>query len=230
MAQLSSLLTRISPMLASKASVPLMLQKLQDTVVDFYDRTNIFVRTLAPIDVVAPTAEYVLTAPANYVIVEVLTAWLDGKRLNAFSEQELDLNWVENDAFRCGSHGSQVNDWRQVSTPRPGGFLMSNETGNLVLAPIPETDYPAGLVVRAAWKPLATVSTIDDVIYNDHYMTLVEGAVGRLQQVPSKPWTDIKAAAIHMGIYDVGVEDAAAEIRRNNRRSDRIAYRTKAYV
>lgn len=232
MAQLFSLYGRISPLLASKASTVLMLQKIQDTVIDFCDRTNVLQKTVPLQDVDAQLAEYPITPPDGLSLVEPLWAILDNRRIDPLSEQELDLHWRDRDMFRCGSHGSKVNDWRSASAPRPGGFYVSVETGNAVLVPIPETAYTGanGLSIRAAWKPLPDVSQIDDAIYNDYFMTLVEGAVARLMLVPSKPWTDMKGAAMHMANYEGGVGGAKASIQRNMRRNDRVAYRTKAVV
>jgi hypothetical protein len=64
------------------------------------------------------------------------------------------------------------------------------------------------LYLDMAWLPLGTMTTVDDVVYNDHRMAVEEYAKYLLLRQPEKAWTDLALSARHMGEYARHMEDA----------------------
>lgn len=238
MAQLSSLHSRILTR-TPKASTLMVAQELQDVVIDFFERTRCYQTELAPQDVLADTAEYTITPPANYMLVEPYTVRVNGHPVYPTSEDTLDLQWEELSRgygyqlyHSSAAVGADSPDWRTATSTDPLYYFMSAKTGKLRLVAIPTTSYTGtnGLIFAGAWKPLIGVTQIDDSIFNDYYQSFIDGALARMFAIPERPWTNPTLAAFHQRRYEDAVAEAEAAVKANQQRASRSVYRSVAYA
>jgi hypothetical protein len=142
--------------------------------------------TLATITVVASTATYALTAPANTEIVEVVAAKFDG-------EDIAPLNNFDTDQSRNGGSYDDV-------TEGPVTHYLQDTTASIKLQPIPIAG--GSLVVRVATAPLLTVEVLDDAFAGRHRDALIWGTLARLLGTAGKPYTDMATASYYQKKFD----------------------------
>lgn len=213
--------------------------KLIDTLVDFYEYTLCYQTVLAPIDTVIDQATYTPVIPANYFLVQAMSAQLNSIPLDEMSADTLDLEWPEisrnwNFSSRHDLAFSGLDDptWRNAKSTQPRFYHFETD-GKVRLVGIPQTVYAGatdGLLLRVALKPLLTLTTIDDAVWNDNYQTIVAGCLARLFIMPKKPWSDPKLAIFWGEVYDDGREQRREEILRGDLRSDREVLRSVCYA
>lgn len=80
-------------------------------------------------------------------------------------------------------------------------------SGNVVSLekPVP---YDSDLIINVALKPLPTVSSLPDFLFNDWYQTIAAGAKAKLMIIPGKEWSNPNLAVIHSNLFEDGVGDA----------------------
>lgn len=236
MALLSSLHTRIVPH-CPKVSTLFVQQALEDTAIDFFDRTRCYQSELPPQDIVPNQAEYTITPPDGYVLIEPYEVRVNKRFIDPTSEDALDLQWEElRKGYTYRLYHSSVfggfdkENWRYAVATDPKFYYLSAKTGKLRLVGIPDTAYTgdAGLIVAAAWKPKIGVTEVPDSVFDTYYRALVDGALAQLFAIPDKPWTNPTLAAFRSAKYEAAVGEAEAAIRRNHQRDNRTVYRTVA--
>ena len=101
-------------------------------------------------------------------------------------------------------------DWRDQEALVATWFtLESNDTIRLI--PTPSQTVTDAYDVRIAVKPKLDATTVDDIIYNKFYETVIAGAKSFLFLIPRKPWSDPNLAQFHLAMFNNGVIDAVPE-------------------
>lgn len=225
--QLSSFLTDVLPAVP-KCSELLAAQSIKDAVIQFFKDSKVYNTTLTPIDVVANTAQYALPNPTGWQIMHVRWAEFDRKGLTSTSEEELDLTWADGrTTWRTETNGTEQS-WRYAIGTRANAFYQPNPN-SIVLLPNPDTAYTSGLVINVVAHPTPDVTTIEDWVYNSHYLAISSLAISSLMYLKNKPFSDARMAAeLEQEYYErVGkLEDAAL---RGYQRNDQPVRRAKTW-
>jgi hypothetical protein len=242
MAELSDLTEDVLEQL-EKCSAPQAESALEDTAIDFLKRSKLWSIDLAPISIVAGTAQYALPNPqsgsplADYAqILHIRSATIGGKPLTLTSEEYLDLNWQElsksfNWRFQFSdppASSAAVDDWRLAESEQPG-LAYQLDPNHITLVGIPTVAAADALKVKVVIFPLRGVTAIENWIFNSWHQVLVAGAINRLKMMPDKPWSDRAGAALFLDDYETGIGLAAAESLRGFKRNDQQARRTKVW-
>ena len=156
---------------------------------------------------------YTLTFPTGTCLAKGLQAWLDDNVLEPISPDDLD-NEFSNTQF-----GWVGTSWR-TDVRLPTRFYFPDDTTvGLLLAP----DATGAMRINAALKPTRSSTTFPDWIYERYVETLAHGAKHRLMVVPGKPYSNEKAAAYHLTMFNGGIGEAMI---RTSRGATRAPLRT----
>lgn len=135
-------------------------------------------------------AEAITLSGADLVRIE--EAWYDGRRIEASNATAM--------AGYCH------DDWT-LHTGTPAAVVQLTP-GVVRLYPIPTDAAATGLKMRAALKPADDAIGLPRdmaVAYRD---AIVCGAKYKLMLYPNAPWNNEKMAAVHMGKFQRGIDDA----------------------
>jgi hypothetical protein len=189
---------------------PTARRALVDAAIEFCEQTKLLQDTLDPIDVLASQPAYDLYAPsAQMVVVQPEKVW--------FKDQELDpaaSSRVSNvQAYRQDIPGQSV----QKGDPREYFPIGSGQIG---VYPIPDTEAPQALTVRASLKPKRSATQLDDVLYENWVEIIAAGALYRIHATPGQAYTDESQAMRRLSEFQAGVRKAAAEATRGRARGE----------
>lgn len=98
-----------------------------------------------------------------------------------------------------------VENWDSIKEENVKYFFYpDNETIRFYDMNTTDTD----MYIKMSVKPVDTVDTIDDLIYNDWLDTIVDGTKYRLLSMPNKSWSNPKAAALYYSTWRRGLSQA----------------------
>ncbi len=89
------------------------------------------------------------------------------------------------------------------------GFNLAIERGLLSLYPTPSQAEP--LVVRAAYTPTESATTLPDFLGQDYRDAVTGGAKSILMAIPGKAWTNPELVMFHRAKFDAAISTAVAE-------------------
>ena len=94
-----------------------------------------------------------------------------------------------------------------LSAGTPGGILLSDPS-HAKLYPSPST---AGLIVlmELVMRPARTASGVPDDVFEDYSDDIAAKAKALLMMSPRKPYTDVNAAAVNNGAFELAIANAA---------------------
>lgn len=185
----------------TSATVDFMLRQI---AIDFCQETGIHTAEVAPINVVANTAEYALTSPVSETEpYQVKAAWYDGT--------PLDLAPI--DALNAAS-----DYWPGGASKTPTAFTQK-QPDKLILYPKPDTSLTAGLRVELILRPTQASTGLTTWIAERYMRELACGVKGRLMSQPDKPWTRPDFASYYTGLYEAAKTRATVDANRSFMRS-----------
>lgn len=187
----TDLLPDVLALLATDPSEPVAIIAARNTVIDFCGRSWLWRAYGDPISVEAGVASYDVEIPAGTHLVTVMSVRLAGVPLDPTSEVSLD---------------EKNPTWQSDSATPKQYSMLTPET--IELAPVPDSNYPNGLVIQYALQPNRAATTFPDWIGDDFWEGLVAGTASRLMLMPGKPWTDGKAGAYYRDQFDSAVAEA----------------------
>lgn len=167
---------------------------LRNALIEMLERTRVWsVTQSTSLVTVASQGSYVLTdVPVGARVVQITDAWLDGVPLDLATPEALRQSYGK---------------W-QSEEGQPQCFT-SDENGNLILVPMPET---AGEAITAAavitYTP--TVIEFEDWMFNRFYLALADGAKAELFAMLGKPWSSAPLATYHRNKFEDAVGTAGA--------------------
>lgn len=167
----------------------LALLHMRNAAIEFCERTLVWQATLSPIVTVLNQRSYLFAPalPAGATVAKVLNVRRDGQNMDLMTE-------VASDANPAGVDAAGTNALRSA----------------LVLGLAPAAGRQ--LVVRAALKPSRAAIDIDDGLFEQYIEAIAQGAIARLQALPSKPWTADPGLAL--GKFEKAMAEATSTVLR----------------
>jgi hypothetical protein len=151
---------------------------LRSVIRSFCETTQLYIRALSPISIVANTATYTLTPPSNTSIVMVEHAMCQDQPIYPESADMLDRG---------------TENWRDQEASGQHQYMADSEKV-LRLRYIPTENVANGLEVWVSLKPSATTDTVPDFIVEDYYEAILDAAKAKLFKMTNKPWTNVEAS------------------------------------
>lgn len=176
---------------------PVAIDAIRDACIEFCSTSLWLTYDMAAGDIVAGTATYALSPPADTTPVVVTDAWVQGRRITPTSE-ELLTSWGD--------------DWRDRNGT-PFAFLQYSPT-IVTLYPKPDTSITAGLKIQIATRPTQASTTVADSILEYWNETIVAGALARLYTHAGRSYSNPQAAPAQYARFMSGVNDAKAQRQR----------------
>ncbi len=208
MTDLSKFLRYVLPY-ATGCSEISAINALRQAAIDFCRDTSAWTELLDAQPVMASVADYEIEAPTNGQIVQVLDAYLDGLEIPAKSIDELRRIYVN-------------PSWLEAKG-KPT-FFTTTAYGSVRLVPEPEEAIPGGLVIRAAFMPTQTATSIPDFFYYDHAQDLASGALSYLLMEQARSYTDPANGIYHAKRFKAAMSHAVID---NNRANARAGLRVR---
>lgn len=192
MTDISSLCSRVTPELTGCPDV-VAIEYLRDAVIEFCDRSWYWAEELSPINTVANTATYTLSAPSGESIISsIISVSHKDTVLKRRTETEMDR---------------LISGWKDE-----GGLQANSYTSTVVnvirLYPYPTDSVTGAIKARVALKPSRTATTIPQSIYDNYLEAIAAGAKSRLMAMTNQPWSNPAMSAYYQSIFDRGITSA----------------------
>ena len=176
--------------------------EVRHAVIDLCRRSHVWNEVQAPQPYTAGQAAYVLAPPTGADVISVLGITADGERPLAPTTLPVLT--------------AMMPDW-QTKQGRVLYFTQG-QPGDIRLVRVPET---AGTFEpHVVYAPSADAMEIPDALYRHHYETIINGALGRILMMNSKPWSNPASAQYNMTRYFAGVNRARVDANKHNTSAD----------
>lgn len=182
MAALTDFLPEVLPYVPG-CSVPLAIKQLRAICIDFCSVAPIAQAIIDPIDLVAGEPEYDIDAPNGTDITLILSARLQGRKLDVFRLQDADFTAA------------------RTTMGTPNG-LKQGPSNTLMLDISPSYDMPKALSLAVATKPKRNATIVADVLFSDYAYEIGQGTIGRLLLTPNQPFSAPGNAFAYTAIYE----------------------------
>ena len=169
----------------------LVLSHLRSSSIDFCEKSKAHVFDLDPISTVSGVYEYDFDQPTGTEVHQILWMTYNGNDLDPITPRSLELNY---------------SDWRDRSSI-PQVYLQKNPNTFWVV-PVPNVTLSSGLLLSVALKPTRTASSVDTSFSNTYRDGILYGALHRLLRIPSKEWSDSRAANDYFSLFNEEVRQA----------------------
>jgi|TARA_R110001592_G_scaffold17647_1_gene74037 hypothetical protein len=169
---------------------------LRSSCIEFAERSKAYTFDLDAITSIPGVYEYEFDQPSGTDVHQILWMTYDGNDLDPISPRSLELNY---------------SDWRN-KTSVPQVYLQKTPDAFWVI-PIPGSAVANGIQLAVALKPSRTTSNIDTTFSNSYRDGIVYGTLYRLLRIPAKDWTDLRAAADYLGLFNQEVVQAELKAR-----------------
>lgn len=144
---------------------------------------------LDPALIIANIGQVELDLPSGSRVHEVITASIDGQRLEPTTPKLLsyrDPNWAE-PGRPYAYYLESPNTLRLAATPDAQGLWLD---------------------VNAAIKPTRTATQLDEYLVENFFDTIVAGALTNILMLPDRPFTDPGKAQMYGMAFSNGVQNA----------------------
>jgi hypothetical protein len=175
------------------APLPMVDHWLRNAAIELCERSKALVADLDLIDAVANQPGYELLMPTGSDLVEITSAWFSGKKITPKSPLYLD---------------SHYEDWTaQVGTPE---HYTQQGMDSVLLVPMPSADSAGAIKIKAAIKPSATATGVDDWLYAQFRKALAAGCKAGMMAMPGVAWANPDRVTLNAGLFEAAVSDAMA--------------------
>ncbi|MDO8310528.1 MAG: hypothetical protein Q7T25_01165 [Sideroxyarcus sp.] len=169
---------------------PVAINALRKAAIEFCDRSRAWVTDHDPIDLIAEEATYQFSPNNGTVVVRVEEAWVSGKDISPTTR--LDVQRYAN--------------WTSL-TGTPTHYLQEN-TEEIILFQKPASSMAEALTMKVSLKPSRRSTGIEGWLVEKYLDEIVHGALWRLLEMPSKPWSEGNSAMYHKGAFDAAIISA----------------------
>lgn len=182
---------------------------IRNTIIEFCQLSWCWRAFLDPVTVLAKINTYELDAPTGAEIVQALVVKLAGEELTPAAEDDLAQRYPR---------------WQtELGAPK---FYLTDEPGQILLAPVPDSKVQNGLLVTVALQPTRVSTGFPTWIWSRYFDALAAGAKARLMAMPSKPWTSPQLYSLYRANFETG---AAAAKMESMKSLSRAVLRTTSY-
>lgn len=180
---------------APGAPLVLVAQEVKFAAIEFFAKSLCHQQALTPFNAVVGTADYTLTPPANTVIEQVLEVTFNNGLPLRPVRRVRDLHAI----FGPG--------WDALPNATPTYFYVNPQATSIKL--IAKPNATSSIAILAAVKPtMASTSISDDDLYQQHRLTIAEGAKWRILRMPRKPWSNPDLANQCYQLFQQGCQAA----------------------
>lgn len=169
---------------------PTLRLALLQTAAEFCRETLAWTEIQDPVSLINGIQDYELDAPANSYVLSVRDIWIGNRRLQPRTMQEIAMS---------------VPNWQTTESNEPLFYNQANERGVIRVYPVPQGTTGQAIVIRAAYVPSISATTLPDFLGNRHIDVIAAGTKARLMMVPGVTWTNPKLGEYHRSIFDDGV-------------------------
>lgn len=200
-------------MMATTAGCPdiLVVRELRNTAIEFFSKSLCWRMPLDPIVVVPSIASYSLISPVGDTrVARIYNVAMSVQPAGAVAPysvnllpklpQELDLispNW-------------------RVAQPAVGfvpnmqtHYYTQDSLDSIVLAGVPQVT--GTLSVLASVVPTRASTGIDNIVLEQYFEALVNGAKARLLAMPDKAWSNAALVSYHQDLFERAIANASAQ-------------------
>ena len=181
----------------------LVRNAVRDAAVDLCRRTHLWNEVQAPQPYTAGQAAYTLAAPAGATIINVLGVTADDERPLAPTTVPLLT--------------AMMPDW-QTKSGRVLYFTQGLMPGDIRFVRVPEAD--GTFAAHAVYAPAPDATDLPDTLVTHHRETLINGALGRVLMMNSKPWSNTASAQYNLTRFFAGVNRARIDANKHNSAAD----------
>lgn len=176
---------------------PTIMEAVLDACIEFCEKTGVVRKTLEPSTTVAGVPEVELNLDTGNRVVRVMKVWINGTEIQPIAETAASDPFMRTSSI----------DGESAPTGRPRGFTES-EPGLIWLHPAPDAVYTVN--VRASLKPTRSSTAVDDILFEDWFEVIADGALARLLAMPER-WGNASLAAYHRKAFEARAADAKVE-------------------
>lgn len=156
---------------------PVAEQYLRDSAIQFCTKTLCWQYDCGTLAQKEGEGEYELDLPSQAKMILPLAVWVGGLKLVSRGPEFLYVQ----------------GDW-QAQTGRPK-YFYSDDLRSIRVVPIPERDDV--ITARVACAPTTTATTLPDILVDQYYEAVVDGALARALAIPNQPFSDMSKAVFH---------------------------------
>lgn len=181
---------------------------IRSAIIEFCERSLLLQRDHDPLSVTSNIADYDFEPPiANHLVVKIMRAWFKGNQLVPIAPDEINNPTIYN--------------VRATASPLKGDprNIFQKDERTFTLYPIPSETVKLSLTMRVALKPSRTAATVEDVLFEDHAETIGAGALSKLMMQAGKPYANPQVSAIHLKVFESGINAAKQAASRGHVRS-----------
>lgn len=191
----TAFLLDVVPHLAADPSEPVTVNAIKNAAIEFCKKSWIWREYTDPISLKKGVYTYDLSPNTSADISAVVTARLNDQALTPARQDELD---------------EQLPNWQTVpGTPKKFSQL---DTATILMAPLPDIDYPKGLVLSLALQPLRSSDELPDWIATQYWEGIALGAVAKLMLMTKKPWSDPQTGLDKRQQFEAAIGDAKDDV------------------
>lgn len=175
---------------------PLIRQALLRAADEFCRRTHAWSELQEPIRLEPGVRDYELDVPSGATVSAVLSVHAGSTQLRPVNTTELQR---------------LMPDWHTAQASSPAYYNLVPERGVLSIFPTPSEHALGSIVVRAAYTPTLSATTLPDFLGQRYMDAITGGAKAILMAILNKPWSNPQLVPLHRGQLDNAMAEAAAE-------------------
>ncbi len=156
--------------------------------------------------ITAGSDAYAFTQPTGALIHDIIYAKLKISDINLCYLRDAGKAYI-------------TPDWEDSAVNPKHITLIDNDTFQLL--PTPSSDDVIDLKVVLTLERTAT--EIDDALVEEFEDVLLDGALGRLYEMPNESWSNLKLSAYHMNRYHGGIAQAKLRVQETRTPGTRVA-------
>lgn len=173
--------------------VPLVMAKAMEVLLDFCERSGVWVQALDPIDLRAGTAEYSLDAPFGSRVVSIESATCGTRPVHPKTRAELNR---------------ALPGW-QSHEGSPIHFIFTPGQ-DLLVYPRPNADGQQ-LLLDVKLLPSAPLNMLPDAVMVRHTLAISAGVKARLMAMKDRSWSAPEMVGYYTGEYERLLSDACVQ-------------------
>lgn len=167
---------------------PTLIQYIRDAAIEVCERTLVWRYEPTVTQLVAGEYEYEYDTPAQAEVHAVLTATVNGERLQPVTLEQLYERYPD----------WPSTDPNKRATPR---LICQLDSDHFVLAPLPDSAVTYELTMIVALKPLRTATSMGASALDEIETVVTHGALQNLLVLPNQAWSDRELAVYHAKQY-----------------------------
>lgn len=148
-----------------------------------------------PIKLIDGEPDYDIDVPQGAYLVTVRDVWVGSRRLKPQTVASISM---------------AMPDWQTTKSNEPVYYNQAVDRGALRVYPTPYNPT-ASMVVRAAYAPLPTATSLPNFLGQQQMEVMAAGAKSRLMLMPGQPWSNQALGLFYKTLFDDGVIKAKVD-------------------